>query len=86
MTHKKKPAGRIGRPNFKPNFKLDQEVDKELEEISRADFLGHYTFIPDNKYDVRAGYYDHSGLIKLLRAAAKKPNCSAVLFVVDMME
>ncbi len=41
-------------------------------------------YIPDNEYEIAEGYYDWSGLVRLLRKFKNNPD--AVQFIADMME
>ncbi len=41
-------------------------------------------YMPDNEYGIAEGYYDWSGLVKLLRKVKNNPD--AMQFIADMME
>lgn len=41
-------------------------------------------FIPDNDHGIAEGYYDHRGIVQILRQFCNNP--AAVHFIADMME
>ncbi len=81
----------IGKP------KLKDEVELELDTMGKTEVIAlslEHTFIPSNRYGIRPGYYDHAGLVELLRSAASlrypsgavKSCAPTVRFIADMMD
>jgi len=83
----------IGKPIHKT------EVDYQLAGLGKTELVTDFTFIPTNVHGVRAGYYDGSAIVKLLRSVSRQiqfkmkwnalevgRHAQRLRFIADMME
>lgn len=74
----------IGKPQYGPK-------PTEVQSTIIVKWIGHWTFIPSNRYGIRPGYYGKGDLARLLRSTSDRHSdplktAAKVRFIADMME